>query len=481
MAEEINLRDYQETMVGGVSLALRKHRRVLLQSSTGSGKTVVGSHFTRSCQRAGRRLNFNVHRVELVDSTSRTFGKYGIPHGFIAANRDPLAGAIINVCAIDTLKNRLHTTPEPDFAIWDECHHLGAAGWRMVMDAWKRCRHIGLSATPWRLDGSGLDDCFDDLVLGPSTAWLIEQGHLSRFEVFAPFVPNMKGVRKQGGDFGNAEASARMDIPKRTGDIIKHWRKHANGLRTMAFALNVADSLQIVQAFNSVGIPAAHLDGKTSDTVRRDVIRDFALGKIKVLSNVALFDEGFDLAAIAQMDVTVDCLIDAAPTQSLSRVLQRWGRVLRPKDHPAIILDHAGNTLRHGFPDDDREWSLEGREKSGSGGKEEGPPPPVTCEGCYRQIKRPLPPCCPTCGKSLQAPVKEVEVVEGELRKLTAEDKAAINRARKLEEHNAKTLPELLALAHRRGYKDANMWALKKWANSPERQRIHKKTQDSLA
>jgi DNA repair protein RadD len=51
------------------------------------------------------------------------------------------------------------------------------------------------------------------------------------------------------------------------------------------------------------------------------------------------------------------------PTQSLGLYLQMVGRALRPapgKDR-AIILDHAGNSLRHGLPADPREWSLEGK------------------------------------------------------------------------------------------------------------------------
>lgn len=44
------------------------------------------------------------------------------------------------------------------------------------MNAWPNATHIGLSATPWRLDGSGLDDCFDELIPGPSTSWLMDEG-----------------------------------------------------------------------------------------------------------------------------------------------------------------------------------------------------------------------------------------------------------------------------------------------------------------
>ena len=475
-AQAIDPRDYQHMMIDGVRAALRKKRegrpvrRVLLQAPTGSGKTVVAAYMTRESAARGKRVAFNCHRAELVNGTSNTFRKYGIAHGFVAAGK-PASTALVNVCSIDTLKNRLATTPEPDVALWDEAHHLGAAGWQLIMDTWQNAIHIGLSATPWRLDGTGLEDQFDELVLGPSTAWLIEQGHLSKFEVFAPFVPNMKGAKKRAGDYTAKDASERMDVPKRTGDIIKHWRRYANGMRTIAFGVSVADSQCIARDFCAAGIPAAHLDAKTPKAERDRIIRDFAAGRILVLCNVALFDEGFDLAAIAQTDVTIECLIDAAPTASLSRVLQRWGRVLRPKPFPAIILDHAGNTLRHGFPDDEREWTLQGREKGGKAANDNGPPPPITCEGCFRQIKRPLPPCCPTCGKSFAAQAKAIEAAEGELKKLTAEDMAEMRRQRKLEEHNAKTLGELVALAQRRGYASPQQWAWKRWANSPARQR----------
>lgn len=472
----VQLRDYQSDMIAGLRVALMQKRRVLLQAPTGSGKTVLAAYIAAETSRRGQATYFNCHRAELLRGTSNTFTKYGIPHGFIAADM-PAGNAMVNVCSIDTLKNRLAVVPEPKVCLWDEAHHLGAAGWTAIMEAWPNALHIGLSATPWRLDGSGLDDQFDILVPGPSTAWLIEQGHLSQYEMFAPTAPNMKGARKSRGkggpEFTAKDASERMEIPKRTGDIIKHWRLHADGMRTIGFAVNVADSLMIVERFNAAGIPAAHLDGTTPKGERKRIIDAFIDGTIKVLFNVALFDEGFDLAAIAGRDVTVDCLIDAAPTMSLSRVLQRWGRVLRPKPYAAIILDHAGNSARHGFPDDERLWTLAGRDKSAAA-NDNGPPPPITCTGCFRQIKRPLPECCPSCGKQLLAEMKEIEATEGELKKITAEEKAAIRQQRVMEEHNAKTLAELVALGQRRGYPNPQQWAFQKWSKSKTRQRLAK-------
>lgn len=471
--------EYQVPAIDALRDALRKYRRVLLQLPTGGGKTAIASFLAQEIAARGKTVYFNCHRMELVEQTSRTWRKYGIAHGFIAANR-PKTTSVANICSIDTLKNRLLTTPEPAFAIWDECHHLGAAGWQAIMDAWPNARHIGLSATPWRLDGSGLGRQFEYMVQGPTVAWLIEHGFLSRYEIFAPNPPDMKGARKGAdGDFTKRSAAARMDIPKRVGDIVQHWRRYANGMRTIAFAINVADSMTIVKRFNEAGIPAAHLDADTPDADRARIIQDFAAGRILILSNVALFGEGFDLSAIAQTDVTIDCLIDAAPSQSLSAVLQRWGRVLRPKDYAAIILDHAGNSNRHGFPDDEREWTLDDREKSGKGGKgDDGPPPPYTCK-CFRQIKRPLPAACPHCGIAIVPDVKPIEEGEGELLRRTAEDKAAVRAQLKREENEAKTLHALIALANRRGYANPQQWAFKKYQSSPWRKQLARDRADA--
>lgn len=470
---ELVLRDYQSALVAEVRDALRVHRCVLLQLPTGAGKTAIASYIAKQTVARGRRVAFNCHRIELVEQTSATWSKYGIAHGLLVSG-GAVPDALATINSIDTLKRRLLTTPEPDVAIWDECHHLGAAGWQLIMNTWKRAKHIGLTATPWRLDGTGLGRQFPAMIEGPTPAWLMERGYLSQYEMFAPNPPDMRGARRERGDYSKAEASKRMDIPKRIGDIIEHWRRNAYGLRSVAFAVNIIDSQLIVERFTRAGIPAAHLDADTKKTERRAIIRDYAAGNLLILSNVGLFGEGFDLSAIAQTDVTVDCLIDAAQTLSLAAVMQRWGRVLRPKDFPAIINDHAGNSNVHGFPDDEREWTLEDRERTGRGGAGDergGKPPPYTCK-CFRQIRRPLPARCPHCGVVIVPNTKPVEEAEGELHRVTAADKAAQRAKARAEENEARTLADLVELARRRGYKNAAGWAFKRWSNSKWRKQI---------
>jgi superfamily II DNA or RNA helicase len=458
---QIQLREDQADLIQRTRAALKRHRRVLLQSPTGSGKTVMASYIAGQTAARGGDTWFICHRVELLDGTSKTFAKFGIAHGFIAAGVPLDKRQAVQICSIDTLKGRLATLRPPRIAIIDECHHGSAAGWAAVIK-WLTDNGtlvIGLSATPWRLDGGGLDAHFDELIPGPTPAWLMEQGFLSDYRIW---VPNggmdVTGVGKRMGEFIASEVEAKQNKPKLLGDIIAHWRKHADGELSVGFAPSLAFSQYMADQFNMAGIPAAHLDGNTDKGERRRVIQAYAERRILVLWNKGLFAEGFDIAAVAQRDVQIKAVIDAAPSASLSQVMQRWGRGLRPGS-TAKLLDHAGNSNRHGFPDDEREWTLEGRAKGKKAANDNAPPPPMTCEGCFQQIRRPLPPCCPGCGKRLQAEAKPLEVADGDLKEATADDKRA-TRARLIAEQVAcKDLGALADLGRKRGYKNPLVWA----------------------
>lgn len=462
---DVILRPYQVDLVDRTREALRRTRRVLAQLPTGGGKTACASFMAGQAAARDFRTWFICHRDELLTQTHLTFKKYHIPHAIVGGGYKMDVSAPVQICSIDTLKNRLHLLPPPRQRLWDECHHLGAAGWRAVQEAQPDCYDIGFSATPLRLDGNGLDDAFGEMVCGPQTSWLIEQGYLSDYRYFAPPPPANLVARGKGDGVGGQERI--LSQPKLMGDVVAHWRKHANGLRTVGFACNVKHSMAMVAAFNAAGIPSAHIDGTTDRDERKRIIRDFALGRIVVLWNVALIGEGFDLSAIAQMDVTIDCVILNRKTQSLSLFLQWVGRCLRPAPGKvAVILDHGGNRMLHNMPDDDRDWTLQGCERRGSGGDNDNvPPPPVTCSGCYQQIKRPIPEACPTCGTALVAPGKEIKVAEGDLEEVSSEQRKARRVDQMREQNECTTLGQLVQLGQRRGYKSPQQWAFKVWSS----------------
>ena len=92
--------------------------------------------------------------------------------------------------------------------------------------------------------------------------------------------------------------------------------------------------------FNQASIVAAHVDGETQKSERREIIEAFRYGDIQVLCNAELFGEGFDVP-------NCDCVILTRPTQSLTLFIQQSMRCMRPNpDNPnkvAIIIDHVEN------------------------------------------------------------------------------------------------------------------------------------------
>jgi superfamily II DNA or RNA helicase len=332
--------------------------------------------------------------------------------------------------------------------IWDECHHVAAKTWADIYAAYPGALHIGLTATPQRLDGTGLGKWFQHLLLGPKPGELIEQGYLSDYVLFAPPAPKLDGVHSVAGDFNKAELGTVMRGSSVTGDVIQHYRQRAAGKRMVLFAWSVEASTLIAQQFRDAGIPARHVDGNTDDRERDDAIESFRRGDDLVLCNVDLFGEGFDVPAI-------EAVAMLRPTQSLGLYLQQVGRALRPlegKDR-AIILDHAGNYHRFGAPDAEREWSLEGM---GKRPKSDDSIPIRQCPICYAAIRLAMRKC-PECGHEFVAQPREIERIEGELEEV--DTKAFEREQRMREQGSARTLDDLIKIATMRGYKNPAKWA----------------------
>lgn len=366
---------------------------------------------------------------------------------------------------VQSIKSRLKKLSEPDICIWDEAHHIGAAGWAAIMAAWPNATHIGLSATPIRLDGKGLDAFFDDIVLGPSVHWLIQNKFLSDYRAYAPSSPDLTGLHVRAGDYAKDEIDEVMDKAVIIGDMVRHYRQYASGLKAVYFCTSIAHSEHTALAFQQAGYRFRHLDGSHSTWERKQAAAMMANGELDGFTNVDLFGEGFDLAAQAGMDVTIECVGLARPTQSLGLVMQQMGRALRPKDRQAIILDHAGNIAKHGLPDDDREWSLTGVEKKET--------QVVQCDGCGAMVPAQAI-VCRHCGVKLRevkarAPSmggRMVDQKDGDLQEI---DKDRVRKAKKLEEWGCNSLDEFIDLGRRRGYKDATKWAAFMWTDKRRR------------
>lgn len=417
-----SLRSYQTAIIDETRAHMAAGvKSILIESPTGSGKTAIAAWMLGTAQAKHKRCAGLVHRRELVRQTADTFEKINIPYKVLAADfkippRSFLyrEDSLISVGAVQTVVRRLKTLEPFDFIFWDEAHHCTAGMWKKIRQANPDAFHVGFTATPWRLDGSGLREYFDVIVHGPTPRWLIANGFLSHYEMYGPPGVNLKGIRTEMGDYDKVQLERAVDRPTITGDIIQYYWRYARGKRALGFAVSIQHSKHLVQQFNMKGIPAAHVDGETATDIRDGIFEDLALGKLKVVFNVGLVGEGYDCPA-------VECIIDACPTQSLTSYLQRMGRGLRvfPGKEKAILLDHAGNWAQHGLPDcdkygRDRVWTLDGRDNKS------GEDVPKTgylmreCPGC-RRVQHTFGLKCAYCGTLFVVNAREVDFVDGEL------------------------------------------------------------------
>jgi hypothetical protein len=198
--DDTKLRDYQQDLIDETVEALRDHRSVLLQAPTGAGKTEMAVEIARKAR--DKVVWFVCHRQEIVAQTSAALKRAGVDsHGVVAPRYPEDPATKIQVCSIAALRHRFKRYPPPDLIILDECHHAPASSWAKLIERFPDAKLLGLTATPERLDGRGLEDWFEHMIVGPDTRTLIDEGYLSKFKYFAPTILDMRGVRVRGKEY----------------------------------------------------------------------------------------------------------------------------------------------------------------------------------------------------------------------------------------------------------------------------------------
>ena len=385
----VELRDYQKDLLMRVEQALEvdAQARVIMQLPTGGGKTVIAGDLLKRRLSGGRKAVWLTHRTELADQTRRMLTDRLVPA--MAPARDwhpgisaPSMSHGVVILMAQTVGRRSAETEvwreycAADLMVVDEAHHATAKGWERAMDQWPG-QVLGLTATPWRLsEKEGLNHLFHDLILGPQIAELQSMNWLCGVRVILPLEEQtiLGGVVPSRGDYtegGIEEANAGRDVM--TVGTLRFWQEVARDRQTIIYAVSVAHAHNLVAVFKDANISATALLGDTSRENRNKAISAFRDGTLSVLVNVAVATEGFDLP-------DASCVVIARPTLSLALYMQMVGRGLRPKcgGGDCLILDLAANSMTHGMPEENREWSLDPRGKQLS----DGNPVVVRCSEC---------------------------------------------------------------------------------------------------
>jgi len=455
-SQKLQLRDYQQDLLARTRKALNRNRSAVMVLPTGGGKTVIFCYMVASAAARGKRTLILVHRSELLQQVSATLTAFGVKHDLCAPGEHETSSRVI-VASVFSAARRLHKLPLPDFVIIDEAHHCVAkTTWGTVLNWAGNAYRIGVTATPARLSGEGLGECFAELILGPQSSELMQAGHLSDYRYFRPPTQfSTAGIRTVAGDFKQSDIELAVNKPKITGNAVDHYEQHAAGKRAVVFCITVAHAREVAAEFERRGHKAGVLTGTMRALDRAQMVRDFAENKMQILCSCNVISEGFDLPAI-------EVAILLRPTQSLTMFLQQVGRALRPypgKSH-AIILDHVGNVDRHGMPCDEREWTLAGKKKKPRG-KDDAIAVKI-CKKCFA-VNKSAATACVVCGTLIVSQPQKiktdedgalVEVARGRSPKMPFADRLR-------EQREAKSLAALVDLGRKRGYRWPLAWANK--------------------
>lgn len=426
----IKLRPYESTAVDDLRRLFKKHRRLVAVAPTGSGKTVIAAALVKSFPRT--RVLWIAHRVELLRQARTQLLLAGVPRvDIISGTEKAVTGAPVMVASIGMF--RLRDVPDVGLIVVDEAHRIAAKSYLALLDACPRAKVLGLTATPWRLDGQGLGEVFDNMLSMAGYAELMADKYIARpitYGVpFAKALSMVTGVRSSYGDYDTTALGAAMMKHALVGDVVKECGRLAPGKPTLVFAVSRKHAKRLARRFKRAGRAVEYVDAYTPPEDRDATVARMRTGETDVVVNVDVFSEGIDCPP-------VKCIVMARPTRSLTRFLQYAGRASRPfEGKRPIVLDHAGNCYRHGLPDMEREWTLDGRLADEN--KDRGPLVRI-CVECEAMISISCK-VCPECGA--EQPRTEREITE---------ERSALERLKKTEAQKKETLSRLWLVANER-------------------------------
>lgn len=432
------LRDYQQDLYDKTVQALRGgYRRILVVAPCGAGKSYL---FAQMAKNTNGEVLVLVHRNELKHQHQALMRSLGIEN--------------VRVQTYQTENKYLGSHKKPSLLVVDEAHLSRSNSWARIITHYDTYT-VGLTATPIRLDNRPLGDIYEVLIEGVDTKWLIQNQRLAPYEYYAPLTVDTSEVRVMAGDFVLSDLDKLMNERAIYGDVIGSYQKIAGGERAIAYCVSVEHARRTSDAFNNAGIRAAHLSADTPSNERGRIMEDFRDGRITVLCNCTLLSEGISIDEVS-------CVLLLRPTQSVALGVQQMMRSMRYlPGKTAKILDFCGNYTRIGLPDDAREYSLDKPIPKRRLTDDNGNFYIRSCPECFMTFA--TAPVCPFCGAEYPLHPREIQAHEEiELQRITEEEAARVAEAKKrarIEQGQAKTFEELVALGRKRGYANPAFWA----------------------
>ena len=291
------LRDYQIEICERVREAFARHRSVMVQMPTGTGKTVVLAELVREYLNVnlnvngGRNVLIVAHRRELVEQIQQALLRVmgaGVARelptqqscDYLSAEG---AAAHIAVHSIQWLSRNIEKVKgKPGLVIVDEAHHALAKTYKMMWEAWPEAKFLGLTATPWRMSGEGFTDLFEVMVQSWSVKRFIAEGWLCAYDYYAvrPDSDDQRRIdsltkRGTDGDYQTKEMREKLDDAPCIERLFETYMQHAKGMKGIVYAIDIEHAEHIADYYKQQGVAAYAISSKTSLHERKRLIEAF--------------------------------------------------------------------------------------------------------------------------------------------------------------------------------------------------------------
>lgn len=350
----MGLRPYQRSCLKAGLIDYRGGvRRQLWVVPTAGGKTVIVSKIPELLkQQPGEKGVFVVNRDDLVGQAATTLRHFNpaLTVGIEKADQFADPNSDIIICSLQTIGKTDGISPrfarfDSDRVRWvvvDECHGALSRQYLSVLTHLRVNKNesncdpgrllVGITATPDRTDGVGLEALFDKISFEISIRELMESGATIDGQLYGYLAPvrgyrintdfDISMARTRKGDFLDQDLSNALDCPERNRMILDRYLEYGEGMPAIGFTVDVEHAVNLCAMFRSGDIPAAVVSGGTSRNERDCIYAAYRAGDIRALFSCQALCEGFDMpeATVALM---------TAPTQSRLRYAQSVGRVLR--------------------------------------------------------------------------------------------------------------------------------------------------------